>query len=95
MRISTGPPSPFRAADWLLAPEYGSGLMAHSAKQKALADVKRAQSKFERTGNEHEEAREARRESFERAREAGLTLREIAAAAGLHWSRVGDVLGKG
>jgi len=41
-----------------------------------------------------EEARKARRESFERARKAGLTLREIGEAADLHWSRVGEVLGK-
>ena len=68
--------------------------MADPAKQKARADVKRAQSKFERTGDKHEEARKARRESFERARKAGMTLREIGAAANLHWSRVGDVLGK-
>ena len=41
-----------------------------------------------------EAARQARRESFERAREAGLTLREIGEAADLHWSRVGEVLKK-
>jgi hypothetical protein len=68
--------------------------MTDDAKRKAGAEVKRAQSKFERTGDKHEEARKARRESFGRAREAGLTLREIGAAADLHWSRVGDVLGK-
>jgi hypothetical protein len=68
--------------------------MADPAKQKARADVKRAQSKFERTGDKHEEARKARRESFERARKAGMTLREIGEAANLHWSRVGDVVGK-
>jgi hypothetical protein len=69
--------------------------MAEDAKKrKAHAEVKRAQSKFERTGEKHEEAREARRESFERARAAGMTLREIGEAASLHWSRVGDVLGK-
>jgi len=68
--------------------------MAGDAKQKARANVQRAQSKFERTGSQHEEARKARRESFERARDAGLTLREIADAAGLHWTRVGTVLKK-
>jgi hypothetical protein len=41
-----------------------------------------------------EEARQVRRESFERARKAGLTLREIGEAAELHWTRVGNVLGK-
>jgi hypothetical protein len=68
--------------------------VSDTAKKKARADVRRAQSKFEQTGEKHEEARKARRESFERAREAGLTLREIGEAASLHWSRVGDVLGK-
>jgi hypothetical protein len=68
--------------------------MTDDAQRKARAEVKRAQSKFERTGDKHEEARKARRESFERARDAGLTLREIGEAANLHWSRVGDVLGK-
>lgn len=68
--------------------------MASDPKQKARADVRRAQSKFERTGSQHEQARKARRESFERARKAGLTLREIGEAANLHWSRVGDVLSK-
>jgi hypothetical protein len=63
-------------------------------KEKARADVRCAQSKFEGTGEKHDEAREARRESFERAREAGLTLREIGEAADLHWTRVGNILGK-
>lgn len=66
--------------------------MAGDAKQKARANVKRAQSKFERTGSEHEKARQVRRESFEQARAAGLTLREIADAAGLHWTRVGEIV---
>jgi hypothetical protein len=68
--------------------------MPADPKVKVRTDVKRAQAKFERTASQHDDARRARRESFERAREAGLSLREIAAAAGLHWSRVGDVLGK-
>ena len=68
--------------------------MANDPKQKARVDVQRAQSKFERTGSQHEQARQARRESFERARKAGLTLREIAEVADLHWTRVGNILGK-
>jgi hypothetical protein len=68
--------------------------MATDAKQKARAGVLRAQAKFERTGSQHEQAREARRESFEQARKAGMTLREIAEVAGLHWTRVGNILGK-
>jgi hypothetical protein len=68
--------------------------MADDAKQRARAEVRGAQSEFERTGSQHDEAREARRESFERARDAGLTLREIADAAGLHWTRVGKIVGR-
>jgi hypothetical protein len=68
--------------------------MAKDAKQQARAEIRRAQSKFERTGSQHEEARRARRESFEQARKAGLTLREIGEVAGLHRSRVAEVLDK-
>lgn len=68
--------------------------MTDDAQQKARAEVKRAQSQFERTGNKHEEARQARRQSFERARKAGLTLREIGEVANLHRSRVAEVLSK-
>jgi hypothetical protein len=68
--------------------------MADDLKQKARADAMRAQSKFERTGDKHEEARKARRESFERARKAGLTLRQIGEAVNLHWTRIGNILGK-
>jgi hypothetical protein len=68
--------------------------MTSDAKRKVRTDVKRAQSKFERTGSQHEQARKARRESFERAREAGLTLREIGEAADLHLTRVREVLSK-
>jgi hypothetical protein len=63
-------------------------------KEKARAEVKHAQSRFKRIGVQQEEARKARRESFEHARRAGLTLREIGEAADLHWSRVADVLKK-
>ncbi len=68
--------------------------MPKDAKEKARAEVRRAQSKFESTGEKHDAARNARRESFERAREAGLTLREIGEAADLHWTRVGNIIGK-
>lgn len=68
--------------------------MADKARQKALADVRRAQIKLASAQGKVEEARKARRKSFERARKAGLTLREIGEAADLHWSRVGEVLGK-
>jgi hypothetical protein len=68
--------------------------MADKARQKALADVQRTQAKLEGAQSKVEDARQARRESFERARKAGLTLREIGEAADLHWTRVGNVLGK-
>lgn len=68
--------------------------MSNPEKQKARAAVKRAQAMFERTGSQHEESRETRRESFERARKAGLTLREIGEAADLHLTRVREILDK-
>jgi hypothetical protein len=68
--------------------------MAKDAKQKALSDVRRAQSKFERTQNQLGKNGQARRESFERARKAGATLREIGEAADLHWSSVAEALRK-
>jgi hypothetical protein len=68
--------------------------MATDAKQKARAAVRRAQAKLDRTDERHERAREERRESFELARNAGLTLREIGEAAGLHLTRVKEILDK-
>jgi hypothetical protein len=68
--------------------------MAKDERQKVCADVRRAQAKLEGAQSKVEEARQARRESFERARKVGLTLREIGEAADLHWTRVGNVLGK-
>lgn len=63
--------------------------MANDPKQKALADAQRAQLDYER---DVETAREARRKSFERAQKAGLSLRDIGDAVGLHRSRVGEIL---
>jgi hypothetical protein len=68
--------------------------MTKDAKKKALSDAQRAQSKFERAQSQLSGESQARRESFERAREAGATLREIGDAAGLHWTRVGDIIRK-
>lgn len=65
------------------------------AKEKARTEVERAQSKFARLDSERDQARIARREAFERARETGLTLREIGEAAGLHFTRVKEVLDGG
>jgi hypothetical protein len=56
-------------------------LMVGDAKQKARADVRRAQTKFERSQRKREAIRQARRESFESARSAGLSLAEIADSA--------------
>lgn len=66
--------------------------MAEKAQQKALADVRKAQAEFERLQVRVEKGREARRESFERARAAGLSLAEIGKAAKLHRSRVDQIL---
>lgn len=66
--------------------------MPKDAKVEARAEVQRAQSKFAGVDSERDRARIARREAFERAREAGLTLREIGEAAGLHLTRVREVL---
>jgi hypothetical protein len=62
--------------------------------RKARAGIRRAQARFEQTGNKREEARKARHESFERGREAGLTLREMGEAAELHWTRIARILGR-
>ena len=66
--------------------------MADKARQKALSDVRRAQADFAAVQGKLTEARRERRESFERARSAGLTLREIGAAAGLHLTRVREII---
>lgn len=63
--------------------------MVRGAKEKAIAAAKRAQLEYER---DVDAARQARRKSFERAQEAGLSLRDIGDAVGLHRSRVGEIL---
>lgn len=63
--------------------------MANDPKGKALAEAKRAQLDYER---DVDAAREARRKSFERAQKAGLSLRDIGEAVGLHRSRIGEIL---
>jgi hypothetical protein len=65
-----------------------------AAKQKALSAARRAQAKFERTRDQLGKDSQARRASFEQARKAGATLREIGKAADLHWSSVADALRK-
>lgn len=66
--------------------------MPSDAKEKARAEIQRAQTKFARIDRERDQARIARRQAFEHGREAGLTLREIGEAAGLHLTRVKEVL---
>ncbi len=63
--------------------------MPKDSKEKAIADAQRAQLAYER---DIDAAREARRESFARAQKAGLSLRDIGEAVGLHRSRVGEIL---
>jgi len=63
--------------------------MADDPKAKAVAEVKRAQLDYERNVDA---ARDGRRKSFERAQKAGLSLRDIGNAVGLHRSRVGEIL---
>lgn len=63
--------------------------MADDPKAEALADVKRAQLDYVRNVDA---AREDRRESFERAQKAGLSLRDIGDAVGLHRGRVWEIL---
>lgn len=59
---------------------------------KARAEARRAQAKFERAKGKLDQAGEERRKSFERAKVAGLSLAEIADAVGLHRSRVDQIL---
>jgi DNA-directed RNA polymerase specialized sigma24 family protein len=63
--------------------------MAKDAQEKARRDLRRSRSDFERR---LQDAHASRRESFQRAQEAGLSLREIAKEVGLHWTRVGEIL---
>jgi hypothetical protein len=71
--------------------------MPDSAPQKkARRDVQRAQADFEREQvqlrKERAKSRKKRRERFAQAQKAGLSLREIGEAAGLHLTRVREIL---
>jgi len=66
--------------------------MAKDAKEKVLGGVRRAQAKIDHAQGQLEQAQAARRESFEQARAAGFSLAEIGRAAGLHRSRVDQIL---
>jgi hypothetical protein len=60
--------------------------------KKVRADVRRAQAAFDRAQSQRDKASDQRRKSFERAQAAGMSLREIAEEAGLHFSRVAEIL---
>jgi hypothetical protein len=66
--------------------------MPGDAKAKARNAARRAQADFEQTGEKLEQRREARKVAFEKARAAGLSTREIAEAASLHFTRVARIL---
>jgi DNA-directed RNA polymerase specialized sigma24 family protein len=61
-------------------------------KRKALAEAQRAQTEFERAKAQSEKASKKRRQSFARAKAAGLSLAEIGEAVSLHRSRVDQIL---
>jgi hypothetical protein len=62
------------------------------AKKQARAEARRAQAKFERRTAQLDDAANERRESFQRAADAGLSMAEIGEAVGLHRSRVNNIL---
>jgi len=87
------------AGEWISHPRNVSAhsanslrAMAKDAKQKARVELRAAQATFERVETQREKAGSARRESFEQAREVGMTLREIGEVVGLHHTRVGEIL---
>lgn len=57
--------------------------------KKARRAVEAAQAKFER---DRDTARRERRKAFAEAQKAGLSLRDIGEAAGLHRSRVAEII---
>jgi hypothetical protein len=70
--------------------------MTVDPRQKARAEVRKAQAEFERAQEyaqrERARAARARRKRFEQAQGKGLTVREIAEEAGLGFGRVAEIL---
>jgi DNA-directed RNA polymerase specialized sigma24 family protein len=62
---------------------------ARAAVRKAQTDFERAQQRVQR---ERAEARDARRKRFAQAQVEGLTVREIAEAAGLDYGNVAAII---
>jgi DNA-directed RNA polymerase specialized sigma24 family protein len=63
--------------------------MSTDPKEALRASVRSAQARYEA---DIETTREARREAFAKAQEAGLSHSEIAVEVGLHKSRVGQII---
>jgi DNA-directed RNA polymerase specialized sigma24 family protein len=63
-----------------------------AAQRKALNAARRAQTQFDRAQERVSASATARRESFERAAAAGLSMAEIAKAVGLDRTRVNQII---
>ncbi len=63
--------------------------MPSDPKDALRSSVRTAQERYE---VEVEAARQARRDTFAKAQEDGLSLSEIAAEVGLHRSRIGQII---
>jgi IS30 family transposase len=63
--------------------------MGDTDRQKAERAVRKAQADYDRSVDR---ARDARREAFKKAQDAGMTLREIGEQVGLHHTTVGEVI---
>jgi outer membrane protein TolC len=67
-----------------------------AARERVRAEVREAQADYDAAEAQVQKqiaaARRARRASFKEAQDAGLTLREIGEATGLHNTTVGEIL---
>jgi len=59
------------------------------AEKKARQEVRRAQAEFKR---KTDTVRDERRRRFQKAHDAGLSLRAIGEEASLHHTRIGEIL---